>query len=243
MKKPILLIAALIGLSGQTAPAQTASPAASAGATTRTLVYQFGYNTKAAESGPGTGTTTIEIVGPAADGGLTVNSTDSWWNTVNPKQTSSCELYPDGGVTCAKRPFLLTGIQAAIVPLLGQNVFSGLSTAPNTAWNPSYKVNATFAPGVYRGFAGQPSTWDCAYTFTGKGMAPQAPALNLLTINGTMKQQGGRYLTVNQTGNILFDPRIKTPVFLSESVKLTPQMNVNKYTVELKLVRDSALGQ
>jgi hypothetical protein len=40
--------------------------------TVRHLVYQFGYNTKAAKSGTGTGTTTIDIVGLAKDGGMTV---------------------------------------------------------------------------------------------------------------------------------------------------------------------------
>ncbi len=37
------------------------------------LVYEFGYNTKVASSGNGTGTTTIDIGGTAPDGGVMIS--------------------------------------------------------------------------------------------------------------------------------------------------------------------------
>ena len=92
----------------------------------RHFVYRFGYNTKATEQGQGTGTLTIDIVGIAGDGGMTVHATDNWWNTVNPRQTSTCEVYANGGVNCAQRPYGLSPIQVTILPMLGQHFFKAL---------------------------------------------------------------------------------------------------------------------
>src|SRR6516164_703263 len=68
-----------------------AMPASAGLHAARHLVYEFGYNTRAASSGDSTGTTTIDIVGPAKDGGLNVIATDNWWNAIHPKQSSKCE--------------------------------------------------------------------------------------------------------------------------------------------------------
>jgi hypothetical protein len=55
-----------------------------------------------------------------------------------------------------------------------------------------------------------------------------------------MKQQGGRYYTVNQKSTILFDPRLKIPVYLSENFKFVPQRNTNREEIELKLIKYSS---
>lgn len=219
--------------SGSTTPSAAGLPAV------RHLVYRFGYNTKAAKEGTNTGTTTIDIVGLAKDGGMTVNATDDWWNTPRPKQTNTCEVYPNGGVTCSQAPYALSPIQLAIVPLLGQNYFAALSAGLNSSWKQSYQVRATFLPGAGTGFAGQVYTWNCAYTLDGKGTIPQQPPLVLIQSNGQMKQQGGHYITVNQNkANILFDPRVKMPVFVSEAFTFVPQLSVSSYSIELKLIKD-----
>ena len=69
MKSIVMLIAVLVGLSG-------AAPQAGAVPLIRHLVYEFGYNTKVAKEGPGTGKTTIDIYGPTADGGLKITGSD-----------------------------------------------------------------------------------------------------------------------------------------------------------------------
>ncbi|MGZ3498197.1 MAG: hypothetical protein ACXVAK_11625 [Vulcanimicrobiaceae bacterium] len=215
-----------------------ATPAAAGLPAVRHLVYRFGYNTKATNEGTGTGTTTIDIVGLANDGGLTVTATDDWWNTVKPRQTYTCEVYPNGGVTCAQPPYALSPIQLAVVPLLGQSYFTALSAGSNSSWKQTYNVRATFLPAASTGFAGQVYTWNCAYTLNGKGTIPNGAPLILIHSDGAMKQQGGRYITVNQKANIAFDPRIQMPVFVDEELTFVPRLSINRYTVQLKLIKD-----
>lgn len=224
-----------------TGPAPEATPAAAGLPAVRHLVYRFGYNTKATKEGTGTGTTTIDIVGLAKDGGMTVTATDNWWNTARPRQSFTCEVYPNGGVTCAKPPYSLSPIQVAIVPLLGQNYFAALAAGPNSTWKQNYNVRATFFPSASAGFAGQVYTWNCAYTLTGKGTVPNGSSgapLVVIHSNGAMKQQGGRYITVNQKANILFDPHLRMPVYVDELITFVPRLSINSYTIELKLIRD-----
>lgn len=235
-----LLVLALVAASGATAAASAPAtpPAPAVLPAMRHLVYQFGYNTKAAKQGTGTGTTTIDIVGVAKDGGLTVTATDNWWNTVRPRQTYTCEVYSNGGVNCAQPPNALSPIQVAIVPLLGSSYFHALAASPTATWQQSYPVKATFAPSASSGFAGQVYTWNCAYTLTGKGPVPKGQPLLLVHLHGAMKQQGGRYVTVNQKANVAFDPRISMPVYIDEEFTFVPRLSVNRYTIEAKLIRD-----
>ncbi|HEY1428220.1 MAG TPA: hypothetical protein VGF18_01510, partial [Candidatus Tumulicola sp.] len=203
----------------------------------RHLVYQFGYNTKAAKQGAGTGTTTIDVVGMASDGGLTVSATDNWWNTVNPRQSYTCELYPSGSVTCAQRPNALSPIQATILPLLGRNFFKALAGGSHATWQQTFAIKATFAPAASSGFAGQMYTWNATFALTGKGtVSNDGQPVVLVQSTGPMKQQGGRYVTANQKSSILFDPRLKIPVFLDEGITFVPRQTTNRYTVEMKLI-------
>lgn len=232
------LLAASPASAQTTATAPAADPASAGLPAVRHLEYRFGYNTKATKSGTGTGTVTIDITGLAKDGGMTVTATDNWWNTVRPRQTYTCEVYADGGVTCPQPPYALSPIQVAIVPLLGREYFRPLSHGSHASWQQNYNVRATFFPSASRGFSGQVYTWQCAYTLTGKGtVSNNGSSLNSIHATGTMKQQGGRAITVNQKANLLFDPRLKMPVYVDEMLTFVPRMSVNEYTVELKLIR------
>lgn len=218
-------------------PVAGAAAAASELPAVRHLVYRFGYNTPATNSGTGTGTTTLDIEGIAADGGMTVKATDNWWNTVRPRQTFSCEVYAGGGVSCPNPPNAISPIQIAMVPMLGRHYFSGLSAGANSSWQQKYTVHATFFPSAASGFAGQLYTWNCAYTLTGKGTVPnESHMVNVVSVKGSMKQQGGRYITVNQKANTLFDPHLKMPVYLDEELTFVPTMSVNRYTIQMKLI-------
>jgi hypothetical protein len=228
---PLLLLSVAV-LAGQTS---AQSQGAGALPAVRHLVYRFGYNTKVADSGKGTGSTTIDISGPASDGGLIVNATDQWWNTVRPRQTSVCEVHPDGGVNCKEAPHALSPIQLVIVPLLAQNYFTALSGGLHTSWKQAYKVRATFLPAAGSGFAGQLYTWNCNYSLDGKGTLPNHAPLILVRAEGGMKQEGGRYIAVNQKANIVVDPKLKMPVIVAEELSFVPQLSVSRYTVDLKL--------
>jgi len=221
-------------------PAGSAAPAAqSAGGLTALhhLVYQFGYDQKAASSGNNTGTTTIDFVGLANDGGMTVKATDNWWMAVHPKQSSVCEVYPNGDVKCSQAPYNLTAIQASILPYLGRNVFKALAGGLNSTWKQSYSLRASFAPGVTRGLAGQVTTWNCEFTMNGKGTMPEQPPLVLVNADGSVKQQGGRYIQLNQQANIVVDPRLKIPVLVSNLSRFVPQQSTSSYSVNLQLVK------
>src|SRR6202042_1387834 len=111
-----------------------------------------------ASSGQGTGTTTIDIMGSAKDGGVMISGTDSWWNTARPRATNTCEVYPNGGVSCLERPYALSPIQLTLFPLLGRNYFKALSAGGKPNWTRSYEVKAAIVPGA-SGFAGQLYTW------------------------------------------------------------------------------------
>lgn len=236
----VFAIAAVVASAA--AQAQSPVPAASGGAgqapAVRHLVYRFGYNTKATNEGTGTGTTTIDIGAMASDGGIMVTATDDWWNTVNPRQSYTCEVYPNGGVTCAQPPYAVSPIQIAILPLFGQNVFTALSGNTTASWTQKYNVKATFFPSAASGFAGQVYTWNCNYTMTAKGTASSSSPLIVVQQNGSMKQQGGRYVTVNQQAGIAFDPRIKMPVLVDETITFVPRLSIAQYTIQLKLIRD-----
>ncbi len=234
MKNLALLWAALFAFSAQTPAAQTAAPHA-----VRQLVYEFGYNTKVAKSGNGTGTTTITIYAPAADGSVEITGQDFWWNTVRPRAINSCKLSPSGSVSCSAMPYAISPIQLTIFPLLARGFFKGVTTAGSTK-NNNYKVAAAILPGN-SSYAGQLVTWDCAYALHGKGPIANAAPMVLVQTTGTLTQEGGRYFKMNSKQRIAYDPVAKIPVIVSDTRTHYPQHNVyNNDDIELKLTKDSA---
>lgn len=227
-----ILLAVLVGLSGQAPPA--------AHGATRHLVYQFGYNTKAAKQGTGTGTTTIDIGGLAADGGVMITGTDYWWNTARPRAANTCEVYPNGGVACLERPYALSVIQLTIFPLLAHDYFKGFAANPHSSSTHTYDIKAAIIPGGTVGFSGNLTTWNCVYSVQGNGPIAGAAPLILVLSNGKLTQTGGRYLQATDKVRIAYDPAAKIPLLVNDVRTHLPQVNVyNKDLVELKLIKDS----
>jgi hypothetical protein len=217
----------------------TAAAPPAAHAPARHLVYQFGYNTPVASEGNGTGTTTIDIMGLAPDGGVTISGTDSWWNTARPRATNTCELYPSGGVSCLARPYALSPIQLTLFPLLARGFFKALASNPTASFTQNYNVKAAILPGA-SGYAGNLYTWKCTYAFHGQGPVKGAAPLELVLSNGTLTQQGGRYLSATSKQRIVYDPVAKVPAIVRDTRTHLPQRNVyNNDVVEVKLVKDS----
>jgi len=232
MKTIGLLLASLLALSGQT-PTPAAAPV-------RHLEYQFGFNTKPAKEGSGTGTTAIDILGPAPDGGLMVSGADFWWNTVRPRATNTCEVHPNGGVSCPQRPYAISPIQLAIFTLLGRNYFNGLSPSGTSSWKHTYTITAAILPGASVGFASNSYTWNCVANLQGKGPMKNAGPLVLVIANGTVDQQGGRFRSGTFKTSIAYDPVAKIPVVVDDLRTHLPQTSVyNKDYVGLKLLKDS----
>jgi len=229
-----LLLAALLILSGQTS--QTASGGA---ATKRHLVYQFGYNTAVATSGNGTGTTTIDISGPAGDGGLLVSASDHWWNTVRARATNTCELYRSGSVKCTQAPNAISPIQLTIFPVLAHSYFTGLNASATSSWTHRFTLYAAIIPGA-SGFAGQPTSWDCSFTLHGKGPIKNAGPYVLITGSGSLDQQGGTYLKAKSKIRIAYDPAARVPGIIREERTHIPYRSVySNDVVEVKLTQDS----
>jgi len=226
------LVMVLVALSGQT----PANPPL-----LRHLVYQFGYNTKVASSGPGTGTTTIDVYGPAPDGGLTISASDFWWNTARARATNTCEVYPNGSVICDARPYAISPIQLTIFPLLARGYFKGIAANPKQNWSHTFQVKAALLPGGSTGFANDAITWNATFTLHGKGpIAGSKPSLTLVQSSGTLVQDGGRYLSLKSTQRIAYDPVAKVPALVSDQRTHYPQRNVyNNDLIELKLVKVS----
>ena len=102
--------------------------------------------------------------------------------------TNTCEVYPNGNVSCSQTPYALSPIQLTLFPLLAHNFFKGLSANGKSSWQRSYHVKAAIVPGA-SGFAGQPYTWNCNYSLHGQGPIANAGALILVTAQGTLDQQ------------------------------------------------------
>ncbi len=202
---------------------------------TRHLVYQFGYNTKVANTGNGTGTTTVNILGPAADGGVMISGTDNWWNSARPRATNTCEVYRNGSVSCAQAPNAISPMQLTVFPLLASKYFSGLASGPAATWTKKTEITAAILPGA-PGFAGKVTTWKCVFTLTGKGPIAGSEHLILVHQTGTMDQQGATYRSATEKANIAYDPVEKVPAFIDEVRTHFPQVNVNNYdTIQMKL--------
>ena len=203
----------------------------------RHLVYRFGYNTKATESGKSTGTTTVDILGREPDGGLEISGTDFWWNTVRPRATNTCEVYPTGSVICGKPANGISPMQLTLFPLLGRKYFSGLTHHGKSTWTNDTEIKAAIVPGA-TGFAGMVTTWKCVFTLTNTGpIADSSPPLLLIEQKGRLDQQGARYLSANEKANIAYDPVQKVPAIIDEVRTHFPQQTVrNNDTIQMKLI-------
>lgn len=230
MKNFVLFLAVLFGLSAQTPGSKPVL---------RHLVYQFGYNTKVASAGNGTGTVSIDIMGPAQDGGLIVSGTDHWWNTVRPRATNTCDIHPNGSVSCSQAPYAISPIQLTIFPLLARGYFKARNAGATSSWTHSYQLYAAIIPGA-SGFAGQPTTWQCSYNLHAKGPIKGAAPLVLIEADGTLNQQGGTYLKATSKQRIVYDPVARIPAIVRDLRTHIPVRSVyNNDLVELKLTKDS----
>ncbi|HEY1654241.1 MAG TPA: hypothetical protein VGF86_03920 [Candidatus Tumulicola sp.] len=227
MKRIASLLIALLALSGV-----SAGPAPHLH-----LVYEFGYNTKAASAGQGTGTTTVDILGPAKDGGVMISGTDYWWNTARPRAANTCEVYPNGNVNCAERPYAISPMQLTLFPMLGHSYFKALDANAKATWTHTFTVYAAVIPGG-SGSLGTPNTWKSTYSYVGKGAIPDSSPLVLVQAHGRLAQQGGNHLKADSKQRIAYDPVHKVPAVISDVRTYVPQTSVySNALVSLQLTK------
>jgi hypothetical protein len=214
----VLTVAALIGTSAAAPPA-TRPAIAHAN-------YRFGYNTPVADNGPGTGTMSVDITGPAADGGVMVSATDTWWNAVRPRATNTCEVYPNGNVACTQRPYDLSPMQLVLYPMLGRAYFNGLGPAGIGSWTQSFRVSR-----------GDIYEWNCSFTMHGGGAVQGSDSVFSIDVDGTAAQIGGAYRGGAFQQRIAYDAAVGLPAIVQDVHAHLPQTTVfNRDFVELQLI-------
>jgi hypothetical protein len=224
MKIFAILAAAILALSAQ-APA----PAV------RHLEYAFSPYpvTRVAENGtinpiegPGTGTMSVDILGPASDGGLMISATEDWWYSVRPRQTHTCEVYPSGGLSCDYIPSP-SGSELVLLPLLARDYFAGVASS---AWQQVYRLS-----------------FGDAYVVTAvtnnlhvTGSSDDGRLVHI-ALNGTLTQLDRRYFKATETGTIAYDTKSSVPVEIHMVRQWTPtDSSFSSGAVDFKLLKDSA---
>lgn len=205
----------------------------------RHLVYEFGYNTPVASQGAGTGTMTVDVSAPLADGGVMVSATDTWWNAIRTAATNACEVYPGGDIACTERPYAMSPMQLTLFPMLSRSFFSGLEAGGLGKWQTKYTADAAVVPGA-AGMAGNPYVWNCVFELQGKGPIVDNGTSVIIEADGMLEQTSGRYLKATSTEHIAYDTSTKVPLAVSDVRTYFPQTSIyNADLVELKLVQGS----
>jgi hypothetical protein len=220
-----LLFTALLARSDVSSLSPSPSPVPSAVA--RHLEYRFGWNTKVEDSGPLTGTLSVDIQPPEADGSVVVSATQDWWGSERPQETTTCSVFPSGGITCSQRPYILTGMELALFPMLGKDFFSGFNTTASSQWE------ARFA--LTRGIG----VWNADFTLDGRGPIAGSAPLQLIELSGSLKPDPQHYSERSDqiTGRVAYDPNAKLPVMVSEQILHQTGSTRNLESVQLRLTK------
>ncbi|MEO7202318.1 MAG: hypothetical protein ABI431_05925 [Candidatus Tumulicola sp.] len=186
--------------------------------------YRFGYNTEASEAGPDS---TLIVPGAAmADGGVLVSATDTWWNSVRFLATNSCEVYPNGNVTCLDRPYDLSPMQLVLFPMLGHQYFSRLGRSGDGNWTQSYRVSH-----------GDLYLYDCQFVMRGSGALGGSNSIFAIDVNGKSDQVGGAYRGGELKQRIYYDVEVGLPAIVEDQRAHLPQTTIyNNDYVELRLI-------
>lgn len=209
-----------------------ATPAASPPAPVRHLEYRFGWNTKVADSGPYTGTLSVDLQLPAADGSVTVTATELWWNAIRPAATDTCQISPNGGITCSQRPYSLSPMSLTLFPLLASSYFDGLAMGGVSTWKKDFELTKGLG------------LWDCDFTLNGMGPISGSPQLELIEATGTIAPHADRSReeTVNVTTRIAYDPNARLPVLVNQELAHSQNQPRSLETVQLEIDEELALA-
>jgi hypothetical protein len=196
----------------------------------RHVEYAFAtYSTAKATSGLYNGTLSVDILGPAADGGTIVQASEWWYYTLRPRQTRECEVYAAGTVRCDDAPPYPSEAELVLFPLLARNFFDGISAGRPSSWQRNF--NLSVQKGLYVTVA--------AITLSA---TPQNGGRNLVvTSKGVFQQLDRRMRKALKAGRLVYDPATGLPVEVHEVRSPTPTNSIYAETaVDLLLLKDSA---
>jgi hypothetical protein len=178
-------------------------------------------------TGPGTGTMSIDIAGPASDGGLVISATEDWWYSVRPRQTHTCEVYPNGGLSCDYIPSP-SASELVLLPLLARDYFSGVGSS--SGWQQAYKLS----------FGGGYVVTAVKNDLHVTGSSDAGRIVNV-ALNGTLTQLDRRYFKAGETGTIAYDTKSSVPVTVRMVRQWVPTDSAFSATgVDFKLLKDSS---
>jgi hypothetical protein len=218
MNKLGMLVAVMLALAGQT-------PAAPV----RHLVYAFATYPTAKSNGDSgdyyDGTLSIDVLGPAPDGGELVRATDWWYYTLRSRQTRQCEIYPDGSVVWDEVPPYPSDAQRVLLPLLAADFFTpGVSGV--ASWRQKFALS--FAKGLYVTSASMQLS-----------ATPQGSQLNVDS-HAVFQQLDRRQRKVVERGQIVYDRTLGMPVVVHDVRGPVPTASIYSQTsVDLQLVDDA----
>jgi hypothetical protein len=227
MRRFAMLAAAVFALSAQTPARTTVEPQ-------RHLEYAFSpYRVvRAVDSetilpieGPGTGTMGIDILGHAPDGGLMISATEDWYYSVRPRQTHTCEVYPNGGLSCDYIPSP-SASELVILPMLARDYFSGVAASQ---WKQSYRLS----------FGGDYVVTAVTNNLQVTGSSDAGRVVNV-AVNGTLAQLDRRFLHATETGTIVYDTKSSIPIAAHIVRQWVPTDSAfSSNAVDFKLLKDS----
>jgi hypothetical protein len=176
-------------------------------------------------TGPGTGTMSVDIMGQATDGGVMISATESWWNSVRPRQTHTCEVYSNGGLSCDYIP-APSAPELVLLPLLARDYFAGVA---NSHWQQSYKIS------FGGGYVVTAATTNLNVVGSSDG-----GRIVKLAVDGTLKQLDRNYRSAREHGVIAYDTAASLPVTVHLSHMWTPtDSTFTTSVVDLELLKDS----
>jgi hypothetical protein len=168
----------------------------------------------------------VDIGAAMTDGGVMVSATDTWWNSVRSRATNSCEVYPNGDVTCLDRPYDLSPMQLVLFPMLGRQYFSRLGRSGDGSWTQTYRVSH-----------GDLVLYDYQFAMRGTGPAADTDNIFSIDVSGKADQVGGRYRGGDLKQRIYYDAEVGLPAIVEDERAHLPQTTIyNKDYVELRLI-------
>lgn len=195
----------------------------------RHLEYAFATQPTVSETkGHFNGTLSVDMLGPAPDGGVFVRMTESWYRALRPRQPRTCELYADGTVRCNDGPPFPTESELVLFPLLARDFFKDASLQGESQWERKFRFS--FRQGTYPAAA--------------EMHLKAAPKGDGRVVTGTMS---GNYDQLDTTGakytvdsTFLYDVVAQVPLVVHEVRMGVPGGIDNSVSTDLQLTEDSA---
>ncbi len=194
----------------------------------RHLEYAFAlYPTDSGTKGHFNGTLSVDVLGPAPDGGVVVRMTESWYRAVRPRQPRTCELYADGTVRCNAGPPFPSESELALFPLLGRDFFKDASLQSESKWQRQFTLS--FRSGTYPAAA----SMDLKAAPKGDGRVVTG------TMSGTYDQLHTTGIKAAVDATFMYDVIAQVPLVVHDVLTEVPGDIDQRTSADFQLTEDS----